>query len=159
MAPSNKHITHLIYSGGTPYYSRILSMIAQNRKLETENESWLENDFEYWKNVNEDPFDTSWEHGFDPNKGTHSFSNSMNDDFGRLTIPFLVSFGTKDTACPYNDLLRVEMVQENKSNINFKSYFNREHNYFGILENGKINYENFGWDLVGRDWLLWLSSK
>ncbi len=154
MAVKNKNVTHLIYSGGTPYYSRILSMIMQDRKLESEKESWVENDFDYWKKVNERPFDSSQEHGWNTYKGTFSFSENLNDDLKRLTIPVLVSYGTKDTACPFNDLLRV-----NKTNITFKPYLKREHNYFGLLENGQINYENFGWDKVGRDWLLWLSKK
>ncbi|HEX9599974.1 MAG TPA: alpha/beta hydrolase, partial [Mariniflexile sp.] len=68
-------------------------------------------------------------------------------------------YGTKDAACPFNDLLRVEMIQENKTNIDFKSYLNREHNYFEISENGQINYEKFGWDIVGQDWLKWINEK
>lgn len=91
MAVTNKNVTHLIYSGGTPYYSIILSMITQDRKLENEQESWVEKDFSYWKGVNEKPFDTSRDHGFNANKGTYSFSKSLNEDFKRLTIPVLVS--------------------------------------------------------------------
>lgn len=159
MAVTNKNVTHLIYSGGTPYYPRILSMITQDRKLENEKESWVEKDFDYWEGVNEKPFDTSRDHGYNANKGTYSFSESLNDDFKRLTIPVLVSYGTKDTACPFNDLLRVEMIQENKENIYFRSYLNRGHNYFEILESGQINYENFGWDMVGQDWLRWIKEK
>src|SRR5690606_17766410 len=87
MAVTNKNVTHLIYSGGTPYYSRILSMITQDRKLENEKENWVEKDFDYWKKVNDRPFDTSREHGFNANKGTYSFSKSLDEDFKRLTIP------------------------------------------------------------------------
>ena len=159
MAISNNKITHLIYSGGTPYYSRILSIITQDRKLENEKESWVEKDFDYWKGVNENPFDTSREHGFNANKGTYSFSKNLNVAFKRLNIPVLVSYGTKDESCPFNDLLRVEMIQENKVNINFKAYLNREHNYFGVLENDQINYEKFGWDIVGQDWLNWINKN
>src|SRR5699024_2361906 len=97
--------------------------------------------------------------GFNANKGTYSFSKSVNEDFKRLNIPVLVSYGTKDPACPFNDMLRVEMIQENKTNIDFKSYFNRGHNYFKILENGQINYEEFGWDRVGQDWLKWTNES
>ena len=159
MAVTNKNVTHLIYSGGTPYYPRILSMITQDRKLENEKESWVEKDYEYWKGVNGKPFDTSRDHGYNANKGTYSFSESLNDDFKRLSIPVLVSYGTKDAACPFNDLLRVEMIQENKENIDFKAYLNREHNYFEVLESGQINYEKFGWDMVGQDWLKWINEK
>lgn len=159
MASANKNITHLIYSGGTPYYSRILSMIMQDRKAESSENSWVELDFDYWAQVNEKPFDVSREHGFNANKGTFTFSQKLNNDFKRLTIPVLVSYGTKDPACPFNDLLRVEMMQENKTNINFRSYLNREHNFFEVSEDGKINYDNFGWDLVGEDWLKWINEK
>ena len=51
------------------------------------------------------------------------------------------------------------MIQENKVNINFKAYLNREHNYFGVLENDQINYEKFGWDIVGQDWLNWINKN
>ena len=159
MAITNRNVTHLIYSGGTPYYSRILSIITQDRKLENENTSWVKKDFDYWKSVNDKPFETSREHGYNANKGTYSFSKSLNEDFKRLTIPVLISYGTKDAACPFNDLLRVEMIQENKTNIDFESYLNREHNYFEITENGQINYEKFGWDLVGKAWLKWINEK
>ncbi|MDP5092491.1 MAG: alpha/beta hydrolase [Polaribacter sp.] len=157
MAVSNKRITHLIYSGGTPYYSRILSMITQDRKLENEKESWVESDFEYWEKVNQNPFEDTRQNGWNAYKGTFTFSELLNDDFKRLTIPVLISYGTKDEACPFNDLLRIEMIQENKKNIHFKAYFNREHNYFELQQNGKVNYEKFGWDIVGTDWLMWLA--
>lgn len=159
MASNDKRITHLIYSGGTPYYSRILSMITQDRKLENEKESWVEKDLEYWRKVNEKPFEVLRNDGWSSYKGTFTFSEKLNDDFKRLTIPTLVSFGTKDEACPFNDMLQIEMIQENKTNINFKSYLNREHNYFEVLENGQINYDKFGWDLVGKDWLIWLTEN
>jgi len=44
------------------------------------------------------------------------------------SIHVIISDGTKDETCPFNDLLRVEMIQENKSTIDFKAYLNREHN-------------------------------
>ena len=159
MAVTNNSITHLIYSGGTPYYSRILSIITQDRKTESEKESWIERDFDYWEQVNEKPFDVSREHGRNAFKGTYTFSENLNDDFKRIAIPTLVTYGTKDTACPFNDLLRIEMIQEKKDNIQFNDYFNREHNYFEVLENGNINYENFGWDTVAMDWKKWIKMK
>jgi len=159
MAVTNKKVTHLIYSGGTPYYSRILSIITQDRKIESEKDSWIKKDFAYWEDANDDPFDVSRDHGNNSYKGTISFSENLNDDFKRLDIPVLVSYGTKDSACPFNDLLRVEMIQENKRNIEFKDYINRNHNYFGFTKNYKVNYEDFGWDLVGNDWLNWLNKK
>ena len=57
IASTNKNITHLIYSGSTIYYPRILSMVNQDRYSETDEDSWVNKDFEYWKNVNENPTD------------------------------------------------------------------------------------------------------
>lgn len=156
MAANNNNITHLIYSGGTPYYSRILSMITQDRKLENVKESWVEKDFDYWKRVNANPDEDTRDKGYNSNKSTYSFSENLNDDIKKLEIPVLISYGTEDTACPFNDLLRIETIQANKTNITFRTYINREHNYFALNEDKKIDYNMFGWDIVGKDWLKWL---
>lgn len=159
MAAANNSITHLIFSGGTPYYSRILSLITQDRRKENEQDSWIERDFNYWVQVNAKPFDVSREHGWNAFKGTYSFSENLNDDFRRIIIPTLVTYGTEDAACPFNDLLRVEMIQGNKNNIQFNDYFNRDHNYFVVREIESMNYEKFGWNIVAKDWKKWIEEN
>lgn len=156
MAEMNPSITHVIYSGGTPYYSRIMSIISQDRQTETDSSSWIENDFEYWQNTLNDPFDISRAHGYNTYKGTYSFSQDLSVVFKKLKQPILVSYGTKDSACPYNDLLRVEMINENKTNITFKAYVGLEHNYFPLKPDGTLNYNEFNWDIVALDWKNWL---
>lgn len=158
MATKNKNITHLIYSGGTIYYPRILSMVSQDRETETKEESWVEKDFEYWNDVNENPTDISREHGFNSYKGTYSFSESLNIDLKELKIPVLISYGTKDSACPFNDLFKIEVIQDNLKNIQFLSYIGLEHNYFPI-KNDKIDYSKFGWDNVTKDWIKWINEN
>lgn len=158
IASTNKNITHLIYSGGTIYYPRILSMVNQDRHSETDKDSWVNKDFEYWKDVNKNPTELSRKHGFNSYKGTYSFSQSLNTDLIKLKIPVLITFGTKDPACTLNDLFRIETISENIKNINFKAYIGLEHNYFP-LKNGQIDYSQFGWDNVGLDWKNWINEN
>lgn len=159
MAINSNYISHLIYSGGTPYFSRILSIISQDRNTEDNSHSWIEDDYIYWKVVNHAPKDTTKHLGYNSNYSTYTFSENLNDDFKLLNIPTLITYGTKDEARPYIDMLRVELIQVNKSNIVFKSYINREHNYFSFLSTDEINYNDFGWDIVGEDWFKWISKN
>ncbi|WP_347175526.1 alpha/beta hydrolase family protein [Polaribacter uvawellassae] len=158
MATTNQNVTHLIYSGGTPYYSRIMSIISQDREIENDSISWVERDFEYWQNTNKNKFDISREHGFNTYKGTYSFSQNLSEDFKKLNIPTLVSYGTKDTASPFNDLLRIQMIESNKTKIDFKAYIGLEHNYFPLNSDGSLNYNEFNWDKVAMDWKKWLAE-
>ena len=122
MASENKNITHLIYSGGTPYYSRILSMITQDRlnKKDSLNE-WVEKGFLYWQDVVNDTTNVSRDHGWNSYKGTYSFSKNENEVLKKLKIPVLIIYGTKDEACPFNDMLRIETIKEKISHITFKT--------------------------------------
>lgn len=70
----------------------------------------------------------------------------------------LVSYGTKDSGCPFDDYLRVETIRENKINFTFKAYIGTEHNYFPLKANGEINYDIFNWDKVANDWQKWLNE-
>ncbi|WP_350290670.1 hypothetical protein [uncultured Croceitalea sp.] len=156
-ARSNK-VTHLIYSGGTPYFSRILSQISQDRKKETSSKSMVEDNFSYWRRTIEEPYSTSRAHGWNSYKGTFQFSENASQYLKRARIPVLVSYGTKDTASPFNDLLRLESIYENLNNIDFNAYIGLEHNYFPINTDGSINYEEFGWNKVCKDWLAWIKK-
>jgi len=158
MATTNQNLTQLIYSGGTPYYSRIMSIISQDRETEKDSTSWVERDFEYWQNTNKNKFDVSREHGFNTYRGTYSFSQNLSEDFKRLKIPVLVSYGTKDSASPFNDLLRIEMIENNKTTIDFKAYIGLEHNYFPLNSDGSLNYNEFNWDKIAMDWKKWLAE-
>lgn len=157
LAEANQNVTQLIYSGGTPYYSRIASIISQDRATESDSTNWVEKDFDYWKNTTQNRFDISRSHGYNTYKGTYSFSENLSYTFKKLKIPILVSYGTKDLACPYVDLLQIEMIENKKNNIDFKAYLGLEHNYFPLNTDGSINYDEFNWDKVASDWKQWLS--
>lgn len=158
LALKNNRITHLIYSGGTPYFSRILAMVSQDREKEEKHPEMVDMVFAYWEDVLKHPEALSKNKGWNTNKGTFSFSKSENLTLKRLTIPVLISYGTKDTARPFLDMFRLECMKENAQNIQFVSYKGKEHNYFGVLSNGSINYSDYNWDRVVKDWLCWLDK-
>ena len=54
-------------------------------------------------------------------KATYDFSIPPIQYLEKLTIPVLVSYGTKDWSAPYNDYLRVEMIRKKKRNFTFKA--------------------------------------
>jgi pimeloyl-ACP methyl ester carboxylesterase len=157
-AKENTYVSHLIYSGGSIYFPRMLSMLSQDRRSETKEQSWVEKDFEYWKKVVKNPSDTSRAHGFNSYKGTFSFSQSLNEDLKNFKLPVLISYGSKDTAAAYNDLFQLEVIKSNQSNIEFMRYLGLEHNYFPY-QNGEIDYSNFGWNKVAEDWLRWIDEN
>lgn len=148
MASVNKKITQLIYSGGNPY-GRIATMLSQeNDKSQM---------ISYWKNVVSNSNDANAERG-DSCKATYSFSMPQNDNLLQLSIPILITYGTKDTASPFLELFEIETIREMKNNISFQNYANLEHNFFGLDKLGKPDYDNYNWNKVALDWLNWLSK-
>ena len=92
-------------------------------------------------------------------KSVYSFSKSSLNNFPKLNIPTFICYETLDPITPFNDLLRVEILNQRKTNFTFKAYAGLDHNYFGIKETGEIDYEKFNWDNVSANWLNWLNSN
>lgn len=159
IASELKDVTHLIYSSGNPL-GRILSIVQQNRANETNNDStkYGEEQIEYWKMIVANKSVVSSSEG-DTYKATYEFSEPMKPLLMKLKIPIFVTYGTKDWSSPYNDLLRIETIRQNKNNFSFKAYIGTDHNFFPLNENGTPNYDKFNWDNVAKDWLNWLKSK
>ena len=155
MASEFKKVTHLIYSGGNPM-GRILSIIQQNRTYETDTDStkYGEYNFDYWTDIVENKNDMNASQG-DAYKATYEFSEPMITYLEKLKIPVLVTYGTKDWSSPYNDLLRVNIIRQKKSNFTFKAYIGTEHNFFPLTEDNKPDYNFFNWDKVANEWWLW----
>ncbi len=148
MASVNKKITQLIYSGGNPY-GRIATMLLQeNDKTQM---------ISYWKKVVINSNDANAESG-DSCKATYSFSMPQSDNLLHLSIPVLITYGTKDTASPYIGLFEIETIRQRKSNIAFASYADLEHNFFGLTKQGTPDYDKYNWNKVALDWFNWLSK-
>ena len=159
LAVKSKKVTKLIYASGCPL-GRIMAMIAQDRETETDTDStrYGESEFDYWKQVVHDKSNMDDTNG-DSYKATYDFSIPPIQYLEKLTIPVLISYGTKDWSAPYNDYLRAEMLRQNKKNFTFKAYIGLEHNFFPLTADNKPNYDIFNWDKVANDWLNWTNEK
>lgn len=159
MAANCKKITHLIYAGGNPM-GRIMSMIGQSRADETDTDStkFGEEEIKYWESVVKNKSDMDDSQG-DTDKATFEFSQPPLEYLGKLKIPVLVSYGTKDWSAPFNDFMRVNFIQQGKINFTFQSYVGTEHNFFPLTADNKPNYDIFNWDQVANDWLKWLNEN
>ncbi len=142
-----KRVTHLIYSGGNPM-GRIMSIIQENRKIENDSTRQAERQIEYWQAlINKKVIDNT----------TFSFSSPPPIAFlKRIDKPTFVCYGTNDRDSNANDYMRVEFIQQKKTNFIFKAYIGKDHNYFNMDQAGKINYEINNWDKVALDWIEWL---
>jgi dienelactone hydrolase len=159
MALKSKSITHLIYASGNPC-GQIMSAISQSRQKENpfDTLNTAENDFRYYEAMVSDTMNSDYVSG-DSFKSVYSFSKSSLNNFPKLNIPTFICYETLDPITPFNDLLRVEILNQRKTNFTFKAYAGLDHNYFGIKETGEIDYEKFNWDNVSADWLNWLNSN
>lgn len=149
MASLYPKITKLIYSGGNPF-GRIANILEQAKNApETLN---------YWKKVVENANVINY-NGGDTYKATYSFSMPQRENLLKLSIPILVTYGSEDTAAGYNDLFQIEVIRDQKKNVDFISYFGLEHNFFAVNEKNEPIYEMENWDKVANDWLVWLNEK
>lgn len=158
MAAGYKKITHLIYAGGNPM-GRIMSMIGQSRANETDTDStkFGEEEVKYWESVVKNKSDMDGSQG-DTHKATFEFSQPPIEYLVKLKIPVLVSYGTKDWSAPFNDFMRINFIQQGKTNFTFQPYIGTEHNFFPLSANNKPNYDIFNWNKVAYDWLKWTNE-
>lgn len=155
MASKSSAITHLIYSGGNPL-GRIMSIIQENRTIETDSTKYAEEDFNYWQYIVDNKTDMDDSQGDTP-KATYDFSIPPIEYLKKIKIPVLVCYGTKDYSAPFNDYMRADFIRNNKKKVSFKAYIGTEHNYFPLTKENKPDYSIFNWDKVAYDWLKWLN--
>jgi pimeloyl-ACP methyl ester carboxylesterase len=156
LAAETSTVTALIYSGGNPM-GRVMTVIERDRMREKDSASLAEADFQQWEKVVADPTNPASGSG-DSYATTYPFSLPPLDYLEKLTIPVLVTYGTKDADCPFNDYFRAKMILQRKRNFTFKAYIGVEHNFFPVRPDGSINYDVFNWDKVAEDWRKWLGS-
>jgi len=157
LAFSFSKVTHLIYSGGNPC-GRILTMIEQQRAHESDTAKYGEMAFSNWKNIIDNPENMDASHG-DAYKATYQFSIPPMNYMEKLKIPVLITYGTKDFSCPFNDYFRTEMIRQKKKNFTFIAYIGVEHNFFPLNANGETDFGIFNWDKVADDWRNWLMQQ
>ena len=157
MASKNKKITKLIYSGGNPY-GRISTVHYQNKIQDNDTIQFGESTLNYWKKVVENPNNVNSDGG-DTFKATYSFSQPQKDNLMALNIPILITYGSKDIAGIFIDLLQIDCIRERKNNIKFKSYHGLEHNFFYTDSKSVTHFENENWNKVAQNWLEFLNGR
>jgi dienelactone hydrolase len=158
LAYSFPQVTQLIYSGGNPC-GRIVTMIEQQRTRENDSAAYGERVLNTWKNIVDDPGNMNVSGG-DAYAATYGFSIPPPMDYlEKLKIPVLITYGTRDYSCPFNDYFRVKLIEQKRTNFTFKAYVGVEHNFFPLKRNGEINYDIFNWDKVADDWRKWLKDQ
>ena len=159
MASEYSKITHLIYSGGNPF-GRIMSILGQNRAQESDTDTtrFGENIMKYWENVVKNKKSMDDSQG-DTDRATYEFSYPPINYMEFLTIPVLVTYGTKDESAPFNDFLHVNIIAKGKSNFTFNAYVGTDHNFYPLTADNKPNFNIYNWNKVSDDWLQWLNEN
>lgn len=149
--------THLIYSGGLPYFSTMMSLINRRRMNEiNEKDPKIDGYFQTWKEVVSDTTDY-YNPNRDSNKMLYSFSKKENETLLKLKIPVLISYGTKDESYPFNDMFHIETIKEKKTNFTFFDYFGLGHSYEVKVDNPKMK-NDYLQDVI-NDWLQWIEEN
>lgn len=153
-------ITHLVYLSGNPF-GRIMNMIGKSRNDETDSLRYSENDFKLWdETINDLNYTKNYEEMTPDDKRTlFEFSEKPIEYFSKIKVPVFIGFGTKDWNTPFIDYMRIKMIEEHKTNFNFKPYFGTEHNFFPVKSNGETDFSIYNWDKVGYDIRTWLDTN
>jgi len=142
---------------------RIMAIINNSRKKEQSLEDYqnTESFFEYWESLlKKDPELLSDDCAIsDSEKTTASFSFDYRAHLDQIDIPVFFGYGTKDESALLMDELRIQVLRLQKSNFYFKSYFGWEHNFFGLDESGRINYNEYNYDKVAEDFMVWIKEN
>ncbi len=157
MASVSKLITHVIYSGGNPL-GRIMSVVEESRRNETDSTKYAAQTFKYWQEVVNNKTALSDDGQGDSYRATFEFSIPPIRYLEKLKIPVLVTFGTKDYSAPANDYLQADCILKNLKNFQFNAYIGTEHNFFPLNADNSVNYDIYNWDKVATDWMTWLQS-
>ncbi|MFT2011467.1 hypothetical protein ACMA1I_22530 [Pontibacter sp. 13R65] len=157
LAETSKDVTRLIFASTNPL-GRMMTTVSQIRQRDDSLGTATEKQFQFWQELVNDP-DNNEVQGETTFKSIYSFSKPPIDSLRKLKIPVLVAYGTEDIAAPFFDYMRIEAIRNKKKNFTFIPYVDREHNFFGFDENGKVNHNDFGWDMVAQDWKAWLEKK
>ncbi len=157
LASKNKSITQLGLFSYDPF-GRVEKIIRGIRKdAETNKISWgkadsLMNDrYEFNKAIHDPEFLKEYPEYLNWN----SFAQSTLEILIKLKIPIYVAYGTNDNSAALCDYLPVYFDRAKKENLTLKRYVNREHNFYGIDEKGRINYKDKQWVEVMNSFVRW----
>ncbi|SFP69553.1 alpha/beta hydrolase family protein [Hymenobacter arizonensis] len=146
-------VSHAVYLSGSPL-GRALTEVARDPNDTESTAADAEAGFAKWQRGVDSPTQSDCRQYADSNKNVYSFGESLLPFLLAARVPVFIGYGTRDHAAVANDYLRLETMRLHKANFTFRAYPGREHNFFGFKD-GQINYDDWYWDKVGRDFLHW----
>ena len=161
LATISKDITHVISSSANPF-GQMATIIHSGRPYDDSTKSYTNEAFDFWeKLVNKSPDlpippGSTLEQQY---KYLLSTNQPSFDNFQKIKVPVLVTYGTRDNCAPYNDYMRIAMIRDKKKNFTFKDYLGLEHNYFKVDAKGEGIPDNVGWSNTAKDWKAWLDKN
>ncbi|MBF9237171.1 hypothetical protein I2I05_07160 [Hymenobacter sp. BT683] len=146
-------VSRAVYLSGNPLGRMHSNLVEARQEQAAGDTAAVPQMFRYWHDVLTDPARADCAPG-DNNRTTMSFSAAPLPVLLRAKVPVFVGFGTRDRGVAGDDYLRLEAQRLRNTNLIFREYPGREHNFFGYKD-GKVNYDDFYWDKVGADFLRW----
>lgn len=140
------------YLSGSPL-GRALTEVARDPLAPDTAAAEAEQGFAKWQRAVANPTQNECTPG-DSNQNVYSHGQSELPWLLAARVPLFIGYGTRDAAVVANDYLRLEAIRLHKTNLTFRAYVGREHNFFGFKA-GQVNYDDFYWDRVGQDFLRW----
>ncbi|WP_281616254.1 hypothetical protein [Flammeovirga sp. SubArs3] len=161
LALKNKDIKHIGLGGANPFgridqYVRTAKVDAQHQKISwTEAEERINSYYKYY----EDSFqpDSVAKHSY--LKGINTFSEPLFDDWLQLDVPIFLTYGTEDHAAALCDLIPLFFIEKGKKNLTIKRWYNCDHNYFPLDENGRPKHKEGHWNDVIKRFLEEIELK
>ena len=146
-------VSRAIYLSGSPLGRALTEVARDPTDPDTTAARYIEYGFAKWQRAVDHPTQNDCSAG-DSNQNTYSHGQSELPALLGARVPLFIGYGTRDAAAVANDYLRLEAIRLHKTNLTFRAYAGREHNFFGF-KNGQINYDDFYWEQVGNDFLHW----
>lgn len=146
-------VSRAIYLSGSPLGRALTEVARDPTDPDTTAARYIEYGFAKWQRAVDHPTQNDCSAG-DSNQNTYSHGQSELPALLGARVPLFIGYGTRDAAAVANDYLRLEAIRLHKTNLTFRAYAGREHNFFGFKD-GQINYDDFYWEQVGNDFLHW----
>ncbi len=161
----NKNITHVIYLSGNPLGRFDQGIREQRRNVllgkmsSSEAQHTIDTFYLQMKKILANRNNANEGFG-DSFKSIASFSDPLFPYILKINVPFFAGYGTNDITSDYCDLLPLDFMRLNKTNLTLMPYLDCDHNFIRIKYNkkGEVVSREELWDKVAEDFFTWLKD-
>lgn len=143
-------VSRAVYLSGSPLDRELTKMTQDHENTDS---ARVENAFAAWQRAVDHPDRKDCTPG-DSDQNIYSFGQSELPFLLGAHVPVFVGYGTRDAGAAAADYLRLEAIRQHKTNLTFRAYAGREHNFFGFKD-GRVNYDDLYWEKMGDEFLRW----